>query len=166
MTFEAIYREYWEKIYRLCRGYVGDPDKAKDMAQETFVIVLRQLPKFRGESSVGTWIFRIACNCCLRELEKGRRDPQVRLQADIADVSVFDHRAEQSGSDRRDELAFLYRCLAELPETDRLLIGLELEGVPQAQIAGILGLTETNTRVRLFRIREKIKQKFNGYEHR
>lgn len=154
MEFDRIYREYWEKIYRLCQGYANDRDWAKDIAQETFVIVWQQLPNFRNESSIGTWIFRIACNNCLRQIEKDKRFPKRDLPGEVADVSA---------PDNTEALQFLQQCIAAFGETDRLLIGLELEGIPQAQIAVILGLSEANTRVRLHRLRDKIKQKFTQY---
>ena len=62
MEFEAIYREYWSKVFRLCMGYVNDYGLAQDMAQETFVAVWQKLSSFRNEAAVGTWIFRIATN--------------------------------------------------------------------------------------------------------
>ena len=51
-------------------GFVNDYDIAQDLAQETFIIVWQKLETFRKESSIGTWIFRIASNNCLRQLEK------------------------------------------------------------------------------------------------
>jgi RNA polymerase sigma-70 factor (ECF subfamily) len=51
-------------------GYVNDYDLAQDLAQETFIIVWQKLETFRNESSIGTWIFRIASNNCLRQIEK------------------------------------------------------------------------------------------------
>ncbi|MEO6630475.1 MAG: sigma-70 region 4 domain-containing protein, partial [Mucilaginibacter sp.] len=58
----------------------------------------------------------------------------------------------------------LYKCIAELPETDRIIISLELEDVKQAEIANITGLSESNVRVKIFRIKEKLTQKFKQYE--
>jgi len=60
---------------------------------------------------------------------------------------------------------FLYKFIAELPETDRLIISLELEDVKQAEIAKIVGLSETNIRVKVFRIKERLAKKFENYEH-
>ena len=51
-------------------GYVNNADWAKDIAQDTFVVVWQELPKFRNEASAGTWIYRIATNQCLRQVEK------------------------------------------------------------------------------------------------
>jgi RNA polymerase sigma-70 factor (ECF subfamily) len=61
-------------------------------------------------------------------------------------------------------MQFLYKCIAELPETDRLIISLELEDIKQAEIAKIVGLSETNVRVKVYRIKEKLAKKFENYE--
>ena len=83
MEFEAIYREYWSKVFRLCMGYVNDYGLAQDMAQETFVAVWQKLSSFRNEAAVGTWIFRIATNRCLRQLERQSRMVPVTLSTDL-----------------------------------------------------------------------------------
>ena len=74
MVFEEVYKTYWQKIFRLCMGYVNNYDLTQDMAQETFIIVWQQLPKFRNEANIGTWIYKIAANNCLRQIEKQNRD--------------------------------------------------------------------------------------------
>ncbi len=155
MTFEEIYNTYWQKVFRLCMGYVNDPDWAKDIAQETFITVWQQLPKFRNESSIGTWIFRIASNHCLRQIEKQSRMPKSFLPAEMEDTIEPD-----TGSN----LQFLYKSISELPETDRIIISLELEDLKQSEIANIVGISEANVRVRIHRIKEKLTQKFNKHE--
>jgi RNA polymerase sigma-70 factor (ECF subfamily) len=57
----------------------------------------------------------------------------------------------------------LYRCISELEETDRIIISLELEGLPQAEIAAVVGLSNGNVRVKIHRIKEKLTQKFQAY---
>ena len=49
MKFEDIYKEFWQKVYRICLGYVNDPDWAKDIAQETFITIFQQLSNFRNQ---------------------------------------------------------------------------------------------------------------------
>ena len=156
MVFEEIYKHYWNKVYRICMGYVNDADLAKDMAQETFINIWKQLPNFRNESAVGTWIYRIAANNCLRQIERLSRMPRSDFPEHVEDVV---------GPDKEGQTKFLYKCIAELPETDRIIISLELEDVKQAEIAKITGLSESNVRVKIFRIKEKLTQKFKDYEH-
>lgn len=156
MRFEDIYNSYWAKIFRLCMGYVNDHALAQDLAQETFIIVWQQLPKFRNESSIGTWIFRIASNTCLRQLEKDKKIQKSELPYQI--------KAEDTIS-LEPQIQFLYRCISELPETERIIISLELEDVKQSEIAKIVGLSEVNIRVKIHRIKAVLTQKFKVYEH-
>ncbi|MFP3834007.1 RNA polymerase sigma factor [Chryseobacterium sp. SIMBA_028] len=156
MVFEEIYELYWQKIFRLCMGYVNDTELAQDLAQETFIIVWQQLSKFRNESSVGTWIFRIASNNCLRQIEKEKRFTKTDLPINLE---------EKKQESMEPQIQMLYQFISELQETDRIIISLELEEVKQAEIANIIGLSESNIRVKIHRIKEKLTQKFkeNGY---
>jgi RNA polymerase sigma-70 factor, ECF subfamily len=155
VNFEELYKTYWQRIFRLCMGYVNDADMAKDMAQETFIIVWKQLPKFRNESSISTWIFRIATNNCLRQIEKQKRFPKSEMPFNLK---------EEKQENIEPQIQFLYQCISELPETDRVIISLELENIKQAEIASIVGLSESNIRVRIHRIKEKLTQKFASHE--
>lgn len=156
MVFEEIYELYWQRIFRLCMGYVNDPELAQDLAQETFIIVWQQLPKFRNESSIGTWIFRIASNNCLRQIEKEKKFAKTDLPINLE---------EKKQESMEPQIQMLYQFISELPETDRIIISLELEEIRQAEIAHIVGLSESNIRVKIHRIKEKLTQKFkdNGY---
>ena len=156
MAFEEIYKTYWSKVFRICMGYVNDHDWAKDIAQETFVTIWQQLPKFRNESAIGTWIFRIASNNCLRQIERQNRMPRSEMPEQIAEIITHDI---------EPAVQFLYKCISELSETDRLIISLELEDVKQAEIAKIVGLNESNTRVKIYRIKERLAKKYESYEH-
>jgi len=155
MVFDEIYKTYWNKVYRICMGYVNDHDWAKDIAQETFITIWQQLPKFRNESAIGTWIFRIASNNCLRQIERRNRIPRSEMPEQVED---------HIEAENEPQMQFLYKCIAELPETDRLIISLELEDIKQAEIAKIVGLSETNVRVKVYRIKEKLAKKFENYE--
>lgn len=132
-------------------GYVNDHNLAQDLTQDTFIKVWEQLPKFRNESNIGTWIFRIASNNCLRHIEKQNRFPKGQLPLNLTEEKY--HNIEP-------QIAFLYKCIAELPEIDRIIISLELEDLKQAEIASIVGLSEANIRVKIHRIKEKLTQKF------
>tara|TARA_B100000809_G_scaffold63705_1_gene60467 strand:+ start:223 stop:693 length:471 start_codon:yes stop_codon:yes gene_type:complete len=155
MTFEEIHKMYWSKVYRQCIGYMNDPDIAKDLAQETFIKVWQQLPKFRNESSISTWIFRIAVNTCLRQIEKDKKMPKSELPMGlVAEVTV----------DNEPEVQFLYKCISELPEIERIIISLELEELKQKEIAEIVGLSESNVRVKIHRIKEKLTKKFQQHD--
>lgn len=155
MKFEEIYKEFWQKVYRICLGYVNDPDWAKDIAQETFITIFQQLSNFRNQSSIGTWIYRIAANHCLRQIERNNKLTKTTFPIEIA---------EEEQTDVEGKIAYLYKSISALPELDRIIISLELENIKQAEIAFIVGLSEANVRVKIHRIKEKLTQKFNRYE--
>jgi len=152
MNFETIYKTYWQKVFRLCMGYANDTAAAKDLAQETFIKVWKQLPKFRNESSIGTWIFRIASNACLRQIQKDKKMPKSELPLEIKD-EILETNIEK-------DIQLLYQYISELQEVERIIISLELEDMNQKEIAEIVGLSEGNVRVKIHRIKEKLTQKF------
>ncbi len=154
MEFEEIYTSFSPKIFRLCLGYVNDKDLAKDLTQETFIQVWKNLDKFRNESLIGTWIFRIASNICLRQIERSSKMPKSEVPFQIEDKSE-NHLNEQ--------LELLYKCINTLEETDRLIISLVLEDLPQKEIAGITGISEGNIRVKIHRIKQTLTQRFNDH---
>ena len=152
--FEEIYLKYSPQIYRVCMGYVNDADQAKDLTQETFISVWKNLSSFKNQSKISTWIFRIATNNCLRAIEISRRYTIIDLPVDMPDSGKnFQH----------DRLAFLYSCIAELEETERIIISLVLEDIPQAEIAEIMGLSHGNIRIKVHRIKEKLAIKFKRH---
>lgn len=155
--FEDIYTTYWTKVFRLSMGYLNNRDAAQDITQETFIKVWQQLETFRNEASISTWIFRIASNHCLRQLEKDRRMPK-------SDLSPMFHHPIPSKPNLDGQMEFLYQCISELPEIDRIIISLELEDIQQADIAAIVGISKGNVRVKIHRIKEKLKAKFKHYE--
>ena len=152
--FKEIYTQYSPQVFRVCMGYINDPAQARDLTQETFIAVWQGLSSFRGDSKMSTWILRIATNNCLRALERSKKIQTTELPFDIP---------ERNEEQIEDKLAFLYKCIAELEETERIIISLLLEDLPQAEIAAIVGLTEVNTRVKIHRIKEKLAVKFKAH---
>lgn len=154
MQFELIYDSYSPKIFRLCMGYVNDHERAKDLLQETFIQVWKNLHTFRNESSIGTWIFRIATNICLRQIELDSRMKTTEVPFQVTD---------NSETKIEDQLAILYKCISTLREFERVIISLVLEDLPQKEIAEITGISEGNLRVKIHRIKQALTERFNEY---
>ena len=155
MKFEEIYIVYSPKIFRVCMAYINDYEQARDLTQETFIAVWQNLPSFRNESQISTWIFRIATNNCLRAIEKSKRTLTTEL---LTHLPIVQEETQE------EKLDFLYNCIAELEETERIIISLVLEELPQAEIALVVGLSEVNTRVKIHRIKDKLSKKFKDHE--
>lgn len=86
-------------------GYVNDNSLAQDMAQETFIKVWQYLPTFRHEATLGTWIFRIATNTCLRQLE--HQNPIIQATLPI-------NQPEEEQTDIEPQIQLLYKLISEL----------------------------------------------------
>lgn len=155
MEFEEIYLKYAPRIFRVCMGYVNDQELARDLTQETFISVWQNLPSFRHQSHISTWIFRIATNNCLRAIERSKRIQKTELPSSLPNITEDDSSGEK--------LKALYACIAELPERERIIISLVLEDLPQIEIADITGLSHANVRVKIHRIKEKLAQKLKRY---
>jgi RNA polymerase sigma-70 factor (ECF subfamily) len=156
MDFTQIYNQYHSKVYRICLGYTNNTEEAKDILQETFISVWQNLDSFRNEVNIGTWIYRIATNRCLRSLEKKKR--QTKLNH-----SIIQEPDLQSDEFKGLRIEFLRKIIGELPELDRIIITLTMEDIKQEDIAQIVGLSHTNVRVRTHRIKQKLLKKFSEY---
>lgn len=155
--FKQIYADYSQKVHRLCLGYTGDSMQADDLMQEVFIKVWENLPKFRGESQISTWLYRIAVNTCLLHL----RDTKKHTKVDIEKTTL---KISEDNNDKEVQVQLLYKCISELNETDRLIITLMLEEVPYGEIAEATSISEGNLRVKIHRIKQQLSEIYSKYE--
>ena len=147
--FTEIYNTYASKVYRLCLGYAsGDDNLAKEWQQETFIKVWKHRKSFKGNSSVSTWIYRIAVNICLGDLRKSTRTIPINDNIPVANTP------EPNVEMQHDKIQKMYDCINQLTKNNKTLILLELEEIPQATIAETLGIAYGAVRTRLSRIRK------------
>lgn len=150
-TFEQLYKEFSPRIYKLCLSYSGDVIFADDLHQETWISVWNSLPKFRNESKVGTWIYRIAINTCLTGIKK------VKKKADNSEA-ILSTLIHEETHDNSKEINRLYESISQLKENERIIITLVLEEKPYEEIAEITGITENNLRVKIHRIKKELQE--------
>ncbi len=170
-AFREIVTRYHESLVRLARYYVGSQASAEDVAQETWVAVLRGLERFEGRSSFKTWLFHIAAN---RARTKGVREHR-SIPVDLtSDASSLAGRFNQGGmwsdppvpfSDRVDDaitngpiVQAVHESIARLPEVARAVVTLrDVQGLSTAEVADLLELSEANVRVILHRARSRVR---------
>ena len=149
--FNQIYKDHHPKVYRLCLSYVsGNESLADDIAQEVFVKIWQNLNKFREESQISTWIYRITVNTCLMQLRQIKKQ-QEKYTETIPDIPLSD-----LDNDTNEQLSMLRSCIGKLNEMGKILISLVLEEVPQKEIAETLGITDENVRVKIHRNKGKL----------
>jgi RNA polymerase sigma-70 factor (ECF subfamily) len=160
--FQSLYAAYYPKIVRYLKRLVGEVE-AEDTAQEVFVKISRSIESFRGESGLSTWIYRIATNTALDHLRKSSARLVSSLQVNYLDD---EDTGPADTSPRHDALLIrknMNECIRgivdSLPEDYRTVLVLsEFEGLPNAEIAEVLGISLETTKIRLHRARTKLRK--------
>lgn len=149
-AFEVIYRRSAPAIYTLCRRMLGDERDARDRVQDTFVRAWERLTSFRGQSSLDTWLHRVAVNVVLEHLRATKRDATRLI---LGDDDTFGSRASDSPGDASMDLE---TALARLPAGARTVFVLHLEGYSHDEIAQMTGIAAGTARAQLWRARRAL----------
>ncbi|HED07458.1 MAG TPA: RNA polymerase sigma factor [Ignavibacteria bacterium] len=155
--FKQTYEQSKDKIYRLCLGFAGNNSDADDLFQEVFIKVWNNLETFRNESSINTWIYKIATNTALLYVSRKNK-----FNKRISYLKPEDLNLEIKESDPSyTELEFkkLYQAISELKERDRIIISLLFENSSYSEISEIVGLSVSNVGVRINRIKKTLTKK-------
>ena len=149
--FETLYRAHHAMVYQMCMGFMkGDHDTANDLSQEVFINIWNALSGFRNESSYKTWIYRITANTCLQQIRKEKKKQRVSIGEGF-DV------AERVSTTEENHLR-LYKAVGQLDEVDRLIMMMVLDEVEYEEIAKVIGINDTNLRVKIHRIKKRLKE--------
>ena len=161
MTFDELLREHGPALWRVVASYAPPGAERDDLAQEVMVAVWRALPRFRGESAAGTFFLRIAHNRGLSHAWRRARQPHA--EAEVPELPDPRPGADERVARAQQAEQFL-RHVRMLPLGQREVLTLALEGLPHAEIAGIVGITVENVAVRLGRAREALRQSIQKEE--
>lgn len=133
--------------------YENDREVRNDLFQEIVLQLWKSFPSFRGESKITTWMYRIALNTAISGLRKQSR--RVKTE-DLRDLHLNIKDVGDVNPD--DNFQKLQWAIRQLPEIERAMIMMALEGISYEEIAETIGITQNNVRVRMNRIREKLKK--------
>jgi RNA polymerase sigma-70 factor (ECF subfamily) len=163
LTPERVFREYAPRVYHLARRMLGNDADAEDVTQDVLLQVVRKLDSFRGESAFPTWLHRVTVNAALAHRRKRARredhhvpDPLENFLDDghhAAHVRPWAVRPDQQAVDRETQ-ELIEKAIAGLPEIYRdIYVLADVEGLPNAEIAEMLGLSIPAIKSRLHRAR-------------
>ena len=152
--FAALLEQQQRAFYKVAYIYCRDPEERRDLIQEMAIALWQSLAKFNNQSSIHTWTYRVAMNVAIsyRRSESRRiRDTRpLELGLNLADAN------EKFGADHHNG-RILRELIDGLNELDRALVLLYLEGFDHAEIARVLGTTDSNVGTRLGRIKSRLK---------
>lgn len=170
-AFNELVESYGDRVYRLLYRMLGRRDEAEDMAQEVFVQVFKSIDQFRGDSKVGTWIYRIAVNACKNRTKYlARRHNEAQDDYEPAAERGSMHQAKGITSGEvadPDQLVQGYeverivkQCMAELDSDFReVLVLRDVEDLAYEEICEITGLPDGTVKSRLHRARALLRER-------
>jgi RNA polymerase sigma-70 factor (ECF subfamily) len=158
--YESQFRRWLDEhaglLFKVVRSFANGPHDSDDLLQEILLQVWLSLPSFRAESKATTWLYRVALNTSLawKRRETKHRDRRRGLPVGL---EVVDQRAAP-GELTSDQEAVdqLYEALRALAPADRALVLLYLDGLSYAEMAEVIGISESNVGVRLNRLKKQL----------
>ena len=136
-------------IYKLVGLYANDTEEKKDLYQEIMLQAWKGWPSFRQEAKFSTWLYRICLNTILTQ----KRKPQpVTYKDSLEDVSPI----VQNKVVENEDAVRLKRAIRQLPETDRAIISMNIDGYENSEIAAMLGISNNHVAVKLHRIKQQL----------
>jgi RNA polymerase sigma-70 factor (ECF subfamily) len=150
--YEQITADYHPMLLRISRLFYESSEDRGDLCQDILINIWQALPKFRGDSKLSTWVYRIALNTAITHKRKhGRRT------VSLDQAGHLFAEAEQSLA-KSEEYKIMMQQVQQLPALDKAIVLLYLEQMSYEEIASIMGMTVTNVGSRISRIKERLRK--------
>ncbi len=166
-AFAQLVQRHQRRVFNLVFRMLQQYEEANEVPQETFLAAWQGLPSFRGDARFSTWLYRIAYNCCLKQLEQRKRDKA--LQAAVQAEQIF----QQESCDERaaaeleahERQALVREHLSQLPAKYRVVLVLRhLQELTYEEMAEILTMPIGTIKTHLFRARNLLKERLESFE--
>ena len=161
-AFAQLVQRYQRRVFNLVYRMLRQYEEATEITQETFLAAWQGLPAFRGDARFPTWLYRIAYNCSLKQLDLRKRDRalQVALEAERTLGNASDEQRENAELDARDRQLLVQEHLSHLPTKYRIVLILRhLQDMTYEEMAEILTMPIGTIKTHLFRARNLLKER-------
>jgi RNA polymerase sigma-70 factor (ECF subfamily) len=156
-AFEELYAAHAGRLYSLAYRMLGNPTDAEDQLQEIFLTAHRKLDLFRGESALGTWLYRMAVNLCLDYL-RSRTGRSIQLTDPLDDEPGLSDSGSRGLADQAVTKMDLERALAQLPVGCRTAFVLhDVEGLEHREVAEVMGIAEGTSKSQVHKARLRLR---------
>jgi RNA polymerase sigma-70 factor (ECF subfamily) len=166
-AFGEIVRRWERRIYALAYGILGREDEARDAAQETFVAAFRNLPNFRGEAKVSSWLHRIAVNQCVTRQRRAKVRGEISFEAEQEDGRAqfaSAHGSPASATEAGQRAEAVRRAVAALPQELREVVVLkEFEDLTFQEIADALDVPLSTVKSRLYTALKQLRMRLEKF---
>ena len=171
--FRKLCEKHRDRVYTFAWYFLGNREDAEDACQEVFISIRRALPKFRGESRLSTWVYRVAVNHALNRLKTLRRRGENEVLRDDGVEESADPGPHMPGSGERSPehlaenpqlLRIVERKMEKLdPELRVILVLRDIQGMAYEEMSRVLDVPEGTIKSRLHRARNELKKQLAPY---
>lgn len=165
-AFQQLYELFSEKVYNTSLGYVQNSHDAEEVTQDVFTSIYRNAAKFKGDSAVGTWIYRITVNTALNHLKKKKRFSFLTFESVERDRPDFEHPGVLL--ENKEKAKALFQVIDTLPDSQKTAFILSfVEGLPRQEVADIMETSLKAVESLLQRGKQNLRKKLEKmYPHR
>jgi len=168
-AFRELVAAYKDRVYNTCLGLVQNEEDAEECAQDVFIEIYRSVDKFRGDSKLSTWIYRIATTKSLELIRKRKRQKRFAFlksisgdQGEEVQLAGFNHPGVIL--EQKEHAQALFQAIAQLPENQRVAFTLhKVEGLPYQEICEVLDLSLSSVESLMFRARKNLQKLLKNY---
>ena len=154
-NFEEAISKYGGIITKICYYFASDPEEFKDLRQEVFYNIWKGLDKFKHDSKLSTWIYRISFNTCISFHRKEKKVEKISIDY-ITEIPE-----ENLETSKLDEYKTMQKLIRQLKYDERALILMWLDEMSYDEISSLMGLNRNTIAIRLKRIKEKLVRMVN-----
>jgi len=170
-AFKKLVEYHQDKVLNTCYRFLNNREDAEEIAQEVFIEVYKSISRFREESALSTWIYRIAVTRSLdylRKLNRKKRITHVQkifgLEREVEQVPAPSNTNPSNNLEEQERHRVLHRAVQSLPENQRVaLILSKYDGFNYKEIAGIMGVTVYAIQALIHRAKKNLKKKLHHY---
>ena len=157
-AFEELVKRHQELVFSLSFKLTGNRELANDVAQEAFIRAWKAIGKFRGDSTFGTWIYRITVNTAWTLRKKAKKHNTLNIDDTYEPIVIDEKKDPELVAINSDLSSVLVNALDKLPIEQRIIVELKnIEGRSHKEIADYLDISVTAAKVRLHRAHQKLR---------
>ena len=171
-AFSQLLDKYQQKVFGTCISFVPNKEDAEDIAQEVFLEVFKSISKFKGNSKLSTWIYKIATNKCLEFIRKKNTKKRFAFMQTITGTETpldktryfteFNHPGILL--ENKEKSAIIFKAINTLPETQRVIFTLaKIDGKSYQEIVEITGKSLSSVESVMFRAKKSLKEKLANF---
>ena len=171
-TFSQLLDDYQQKVFGTCISFIPNKEDAEDVAQEVFLEVFKSIHKFKGDSKLSTWIYRIATNKCLEFIRKKNTKKRFAFMQTILgneipiDKTSYFTEVNHPGIllENKEKSAIIFKAINTLPESQKVIFTLaKIDGKSYQEIVEITGKSLSSVESVMFRAKKNLKEKLANF---